>query len=92
MFPSPRPFAWPPALALAPNLYLPSPAPNLYLLALAPNLYLLALAPNLYLSRATWNVSVVDTNSEVSEVSPNRYAWPQRKNRKNFSLNNARFK
>ena len=36
--------------------------------------------------------SVVDTNSEVSEVSPNRYGWPQRKNRKNFSLNNARFK
>ena len=40
VFPGPRPFAWPSALALAPNLYLPALAPNLYLLALAPNLYL----------------------------------------------------
>ena len=47
VFPSPRPFAWPPALA--PNLYLPALAPNLYLLALASNLYLPALALNLYL-------------------------------------------
>ena len=56
VFPSPRPFAWPPALApnlhlpaLAPNLYLPALAPNLYLPTLAPNLCLPALAPNLYL-------------------------------------------
>ena len=35
MFPGPQPFAWPPALALAPNLYLPALALNLYLLALA---------------------------------------------------------
>ena len=56
VFPSPRPFAWPPALApnlhllaLAPNLYLPALAPNLYLPTLAPNLYLPALAPTLCL-------------------------------------------
>ena len=38
VFPGPRPFAWPPALALvpAPNLYLPAVAPNFCLPALAP--------------------------------------------------------
>ena len=35
----------PPALALAPNLYLLVQAPNLYLPALAPYLHLPALAP-----------------------------------------------
>ena len=49
VFPGPRPFAWPPALALAPNLYLPALVPNLHLPALAPNLYLPTLALNLYL-------------------------------------------
>ena len=49
VFPGPRPYAWPPALALASNLYLPALAPNLYLPALAPNLYLRALVPTLYL-------------------------------------------
>ena len=57
VFPGPWPFAWLPALVLAPkfvftglvpNLYLPSLAPNLYLPALAPNLYLPALAYDLY--------------------------------------------
>ena len=47
VFPDPRPFAWPPALAH--NLYLLTLALNLYLTALAPNLYLTTLAPNLYL-------------------------------------------
>ena len=36
VFPSPSPFACPPALA--PNLYLPALAHNLYLPALAPNI------------------------------------------------------
>ena len=49
VFPDPRPFAWPLAVALAPNLYLLALAPNLYLPAPAPNLYLPALASNLYL-------------------------------------------
>ena len=47
VFPGPRPFAWPPALA--PNLCLPALTPNLYLTALAPKLHLPALAPNFYL-------------------------------------------
>ena len=38
MFPGPRPFAWPPTLVLAPNLYLPALAPDLHLPALAPHL------------------------------------------------------
>ena len=46
----------PPALALAPNLYLPTLAPNLYLPAVAPNLHLPALAPNLYLPALAPNV------------------------------------
>ena len=45
MFPGLRPFAWPLALALAPNLYLPALAHNLYLPTLALNLYLPALTP-----------------------------------------------
>ena len=36
-FPGPRPFAWAPALALAPYLYLQVLVPDLYLPALAPN-------------------------------------------------------
>ena len=47
VFPSPRLFAWPPALVL--NLYLRALAPNLYLPPLVPNSYSPALAPNLYL-------------------------------------------
>ena len=50
VFPAPRPFAWPPALALAPNLYLPALHPDLYLPALALNLCLSALVPNLCLA------------------------------------------
>ena len=46
VFPGPRSFAWPPALALSPNLYLPALAPYLYLPILAANLYLPVLAPN----------------------------------------------
>ena len=47
VFPSPRLFAWPPALVL--NLYLRALAPNLFLPPLVPNFYSPALAPNLYL-------------------------------------------
>ena len=69
VFPSPGPFAWLPALVLAPNLYLAALAPNLYFPALnplldswprppglVPNLYLPALAPNLYLPALTPNL------------------------------------
>ena len=45
VFAGPRPFAWLPALVLAPNLYLPVLAPNLYLPSLAPSLHLPAMAP-----------------------------------------------
>ena len=37
VFTDPRPFSWPPALALAPNLHLPGLALNLYLPTLAYN-------------------------------------------------------
>ena len=37
VFPGPQPFAWPPAPAQAPNLYLPAPAPNLCWPSLAKN-------------------------------------------------------
>ena len=43
MFASWRGYFYFPALALAPNFYLPALAPNLYLPTLAPNLYLPAL-------------------------------------------------
>ena len=46
----------PPALALAPNLYLPALAPNLCLPALASNLCLPALAPNLCLPALAFNL------------------------------------
>ena len=45
-FPAPGSFAWPPPMALAPNLCLPCLAPNLYLTALTSNMCLPALAPN----------------------------------------------
>ena len=46
VFPGPRPFAWPSALALAPNLYLLALAPNLYLPAQpALSLYIPSLPP-----------------------------------------------
>ena len=51
VFPGPRSFAWPPALALAPHMYLLALAPNFYLPALAPNLYLPALANNFITSQ-----------------------------------------
>ena len=66
VFPGPRPFAWPPTLALAPNLCLPTLALNLYLPALAPNLYLPALAPNLYLP-------ALAPNLYLPALAPNLY-------------------
>ena len=55
-FPAPGSFAWPPPLALVPNLYLPFLVPDLYLPALAPNLCLPALAPHLYLTALASNM------------------------------------
>ena len=69
VFPGPRSFAWPPALVLAPNLYLAALTPNLYFPALnpllgprprppalVPNLYLAATTPNLFLPALTPNL------------------------------------
>ena len=71
-FPSPRPLAWPPALApnlylpvLASNLCLPTLVPNLYLTALAPNLYLLDLAPNLCLAALAPNLYLLALASNL---------------------------
>ena len=74
VFPAPRPFAWPPALALAPDLYLlaldldlclPTLAPNLCLPALAPNLYLTALAPNMCLPALVPNLCLAALVSDL---------------------------
>ena len=82
VFPGPRPFAWPPALALVPNLYLPALAPNLYLTDMAPNLYLTTLAPNLYLPTLAPNfylpalVSPKPGLADTNLVPPICIYWP----------------
>ena len=72
VFLGPRPFAWPPALVLATNLYLPVLVPNFYLPVLTPNSDLPALAPSLYLPALSYNfiIPVRGLTLHIPTLSP----------------------
>ena len=73
MFASWRGYFYFPALALAPNFYLPALAPNLYLPTLAPNLYLLALTPISVYTKFVFTDSARPEFAYTVLVSPNLY-------------------
>ena len=68
-FPGSQPFAWPPALALATNMYLTALAPDLYLTALASNLCLPALVPNLYLLALASNLLFTSSGQDFTTTT-----------------------
>ena len=78
VFPAPRPFAWPPALALAPNLYLlaldldlclPTLAPNMCLPALVPNLCLAALVSDLLFTSSGQDFTTTTTTATCTNTT-----------------------